>query len=361
MRQPRNFVPNMCYHLISRVANRAFYFNEEERTRFVERMWRVAYFSCVEILSYCVMSNHFHILAYVSPPCDLSEEEILARMRALYFGDRLFLFEREWERVSSSRDKTLRRRFLAQFTKRMWNASEFMKTLKQISSQSFNARLKHTGTIWESRFRARMIRPDEKAELMMAAGYIDRNPVKARMADWPDGYRWCGFAAACAGDVRCQKGYSFIYTFAPVEWNRAKELHEMSIGLALKELEDDPEARSATGSHGGNRLSVTSERLESIRRRRREDVESALPDRLPRILAHGNRRIARDVLAMLADGPRRPSDLRRELGVASPNYFTAQYLTPMVKAGFITPSDPASLHSPRQAYMITERGRRVLQ
>ena len=47
-------MPDMCYHLISRVANRAFYFNEEESTRFVERMWRVAYFSCVEILSYCI-------------------------------------------------------------------------------------------------------------------------------------------------------------------------------------------------------------------------------------------------------------------------------------------------------------------
>ena len=243
----------------------------------------------------------------------------------------------------------------------MWNASEFMKTLKQISSQSFNARNKHAGTIWESRFRARMIYPDEKAELMQAAGYIDRNPVKAKLAAWPDGYRWCGFAAACAGDVRCQEGYRFIYTFAPVEWPRAKELHEMSIGLALKELTDDPEARAAAGSHGGDMLSVTAERLDSIRRRRREELESAPPDSLPKILQRGSRRTVRDILKQLADGPRRPSELRDVLGIASANYFTARYLTPLAKAGFIKPVDAPSLHAPTRAYAITAKGRRVLR
>ena len=41
MRQPRNFATDRYYHLVSRIANRAFYLSEEERTRFVERMWRV--------------------------------------------------------------------------------------------------------------------------------------------------------------------------------------------------------------------------------------------------------------------------------------------------------------------------------
>ncbi|MBR4653226.1 MAG: hypothetical protein IKO72_07680 [Kiritimatiellae bacterium] len=51
MRRPRDFVPDRCYHLISRIANRAFYLGEDERTRFVARMCRAAYFSCVEVLS----------------------------------------------------------------------------------------------------------------------------------------------------------------------------------------------------------------------------------------------------------------------------------------------------------------------
>ena len=89
MRQPRHFVPDRCYHLISRVAHRAFYLDEDERTRFVERMRRVAYFSCVEILAYCVMSNHFHVLVYVPAPRELCGDEVLARVQALYVGARL--------------------------------------------------------------------------------------------------------------------------------------------------------------------------------------------------------------------------------------------------------------------------------
>ena len=51
----------------------------KERGRFVERMWRIAYFSCVEVLAYCVMSNHFHILVYVPHPIELNDEEVLSR------------------------------------------------------------------------------------------------------------------------------------------------------------------------------------------------------------------------------------------------------------------------------------------
>ena len=73
MRALRNFKPNRCYHLISRIANRAFYLTDEERTRFVERLWRVAKFSGIEVLAYCFMSNHFHLLVYVPDPRELED------------------------------------------------------------------------------------------------------------------------------------------------------------------------------------------------------------------------------------------------------------------------------------------------
>ena len=65
MRPLRNFKTNQCCHLISRIARRAFFLNDEEKTRFVERLGRVATFSGAEVLAYCIMSNHFHVLVYV--------------------------------------------------------------------------------------------------------------------------------------------------------------------------------------------------------------------------------------------------------------------------------------------------------
>ena len=83
MRALRNFKPDRCYHLISRIANRACYLTDEERTRFVERLWRVAKFSGIEVLAYCFMSNHFHLLVHLLEAPELSDEELFDRIAAL--------------------------------------------------------------------------------------------------------------------------------------------------------------------------------------------------------------------------------------------------------------------------------------
>ena len=59
--------------MISRIAHRAFFLTEDERTRFVDLLRRAAAFSGVEVLAYCFMTNHFHILVYVPPSRELSD------------------------------------------------------------------------------------------------------------------------------------------------------------------------------------------------------------------------------------------------------------------------------------------------
>ena len=353
----RNFRANQCCHLISRIANRAFFLNDEEKTRFVERLWRVAAFSCVEVLAYCFMSNHFHILVYVPTPRKLSDRELLSRIRAFYSGTALAEVEKEWkllEKVGGAKGKE---RFRKRYLRRMWSASEFMKTLKQDATMSYNGRRVHSGTIWESRFRARTCEPEEKAELMNVAGYIDRNPVKAKIVRWPDEYEWCSFAAAARGDRRCTDGYRFIYSvFCPLPWERVREMHEKSIRLVLKELEDE---RLAGRAKKG--LSVDEEKQQKARRRDFDRFAESLPDRVPHLLEKGSDKVAYDVLKQLADGPRRPAELRAALGISSANFFTARYLTPLAKAGYISAENPASVHSPQRQYRLAAMGRRVVR
>ena len=43
---------------------------------------------------------------------------------------------------------------------------------------------------------------DAKAE----SGYVDANPVNAGIVDWPDGYEWCSYAAACRGNETARSG-----------------------------------------------------------------------------------------------------------------------------------------------------------
>lgn len=50
---------------MSRIAHRAFFFDEEEKNRFVELLMRVEYFSSMKVIGWCVMSNHIHVYVFL--------------------------------------------------------------------------------------------------------------------------------------------------------------------------------------------------------------------------------------------------------------------------------------------------------
>ena len=54
-------------HCVSRVVDRRFILQDEERERFTRLMRAYETFCQVRLVTYCVMSNHFHILVEVKP------------------------------------------------------------------------------------------------------------------------------------------------------------------------------------------------------------------------------------------------------------------------------------------------------
>ena len=61
------------YHCVSRVVNREFVLKREEKERFVDLMRRYETFSKVQVLTFCVMYNHFHILLEVPAGPEMRE------------------------------------------------------------------------------------------------------------------------------------------------------------------------------------------------------------------------------------------------------------------------------------------------
>ena len=100
MRSGRVNLPNRCYHLISRVAHRAFFLDEGERTWLVGLIRRVARFSGVDVLAYSVMSNHFHLFVYIGYPEPLGDAEIVRRIAALYSDVRFELVMKKWNELA---------------------------------------------------------------------------------------------------------------------------------------------------------------------------------------------------------------------------------------------------------------------
>ncbi len=174
-------------------------------------MWQVAEFSGVEILTYCLMHNHFHILVRVVPvEADLPDEEIVRRFRSLYpkptkhqlmAPDRL-----AHELKMGTREGARMRRILL---RRMGDVSEFMKTLKLRFSVWYNRTRRRYGPLWADRFKSVLVENSPWA-LRTVAAYIDLNPVRAGLVSDPKDYRFSGYGEALATSGRARNGISAL-------------------------------------------------------------------------------------------------------------------------------------------------------
>ena len=234
MRRCRIKLPNRCYHLISRVAHRAYFLDGDERTRLVDFVRRVAEFSGVKLLAYSAMSNHFHVF------------------------------------------------------------------------------------------------------------------VNAGIVDWPDGYEWCSYAAACRGDETARSGYDFVYGGKGRPWSELKELHDISIRQMLKEREwkDSEDVELARANKRPDRRGKTFA----------AGIET--PGYIPQVIAKGDNVCAVRLMQLLQWEPKSPAYLRTTLGIASREYFTKAYLRPLMETGLIERSDPVHPNSPQQKYALTKDGKR---
>ena len=136
MPRPRRQQISTCsptfHHCVSRVVDRNFVFEEHERHVFRKALRQVEAFSGVRVITWTILSNHFHVLLEVppAPPEPLSDEQILDRCRALYSSEAMAQISWEFDnaqQLDAKSHEALRQRFLV----RMWNLSHFMKTLKQ--------------------------------------------------------------------------------------------------------------------------------------------------------------------------------------------------------------------------------------
>ncbi|MBK8094191.1 MAG: transposase [Verrucomicrobiaceae bacterium] len=192
--------PLAYYHCVSRVVNRAFVMQEAEREMFVSLMRMYEKLCQVRVVTFCVLSNHFHVLVEVpkKPAVMPTEERVLEIVRAAFGKNVASAVQAEVEALRKIGAHEAAQKIIDSFTARMWDISLFMKSLKQRFTQWFNKRHKRKGTLWEERYKSTLIEAGGYA-LAMTAAYVDLNPVRAKLVRDPKDYRWCGYAEAVAG------------------------------------------------------------------------------------------------------------------------------------------------------------------
>ena len=172
-RAARVVVPKLLHHVTQRGNHRAdVFFDDEDRHFFLEQLVYYTMQARVFIVSYCLMTNHTHLL--------LVPEDETGLAKAL---------------------KPLHMRY----------------------SQHINHRFSRTGLNWQGRFFSA---PLDAAHSMNALRYVAENPVRAGMVVRPEEYLWSSAKHHISGDPN-------PYITAPDRWLKKASQALIATGSTL--------------------------------------------------------------------------------------------------------------------------------
>ena len=199
------------YHCMSRIVGKQSLLGYLEREVLRKQIWQLADFCGIEVLTYAVLGNHFHVLIRVPEKVDIDDNELVRRVEVLYGEAKARVVEAGLTRGTA---QSIREDYI----RRMGDVSEYMKELKQRFSIWYNRTHNRVGTLWAERFKSVLVEPTGSA-LRTVAAYIDLNAVRARFCRDPKDYRFCGYGEACAGGRKAQSGLTSV--MEDKSWRRA--------------------------------------------------------------------------------------------------------------------------------------------
>lgn len=162
------------YHVISRTTLEGFVLGDVEKDHLLGVIKRMSGFYFAEVLGFCLMGNHFHLVVRMHPERNYSEEEVRERYDRRY-GE---------ERAAALDNGQMR-----ELSKKMADLSEYIKEIKQGFSRYYNKLHRKKGYFWSERFKSVIVENGET--LINCLAYIELNPLRAGLVKRPEDYRWC--------------------------------------------------------------------------------------------------------------------------------------------------------------------------
>jgi len=182
------------YHCVSRCVRRAFLCGhdkfsgrsyEHRRSLIETELLRLAEIFYLDVVSYAVMSNHYHVVLYIDQSAQKSADakEIVTRWHQLHRGNLIsdkFLSGESLEPYELESLNLL----VDKWRERLASISWYMRVLNEKIARMANIEDDVTGRFWEGRFKCQALL-DEQA-LLTCIAYVDLNPVRAAIASTPE-------------------------------------------------------------------------------------------------------------------------------------------------------------------------------
>ncbi len=253
-------------HVTSRVRGQAFLLEAKEKEAFRELAFRWAEFSGITVVTYCVMSNHVHLLLWVPEREAVDHDEVVQRLKLVWSKDKV----KQWCAFYDLHKEEDQKKLDAQVTERMVDLPEFMRVLKHGYTLWYNRAHDCSGAFWDARYRSVVVEGNPLA-LMSVAAYVDLNPTRAGIVEDPMAYRWSGYAAACGGGKAERKGLEML-----VRLSRGYLPHkaERVRGGQLKEEQKKEEKTPGSGDWRAIGPQLEAERRERAEPKSWGDVQS---------------------------------------------------------------------------------------
>jgi len=159
---------HICCKLACTKGEYPFQNKEGAAQRWVDtlRFYAEAY-GC-EVLAYVVMGNHYHLVVKFGAEEELPKSELLERAKLFYpntWGQTEHWSDEQW----------------LKFNKRIFNVSEFMRSLQSSYAKWYNQEFNRKGSLWAERFKSTLLLTDQA--LVDAIHYVELNPVRAGVLD----------------------------------------------------------------------------------------------------------------------------------------------------------------------------------
>jgi putative transposase len=160
--------------------------NYEHRRQWIEdKMFTLVDIFAIDICSYTIMSNHYHLVLHIDKKTAVSWtfKQIFERWQQLHSLDALAVRYMAGEHFDDVLQLELAR-IAADYRERLMSISWFMRELNLDIAKRANKEDKCKGKFWEARFHSQALL--DEAALLACMAYVDLNPVRAKMCRTPE-------------------------------------------------------------------------------------------------------------------------------------------------------------------------------